>query len=118
MKGLVVLGSTGSIGTQTLDVVRALPDEFRVVGLSAGRNLDLLAAQIAEFAPRMVWADVPQDKLTPVLGNAALTPMEAMVTEPDVDIVMVATTGRTACCRRSTRCASARLWRSRTRRSS
>ena len=95
MKGLVVLGSTGSIGTQTLDVVRALPDEFRVVGLSAGRNLDLLAAQIAEFAPRMVWADVPQDKLTPVMGNAALTPMEAMVTEPDVDIVMVATTGRT-----------------------
>ena len=64
-------------------------------GLSAGRNLDLLAAQIAEFAPRMVWADAPPDKLTPVLGNAALTPMEAMVTEPDVDIVMVATTGRT-----------------------
>ena len=42
MKGLVVLGSTGSIGRQTLEVVRALPDRFRGVGLAAGNNLSLL----------------------------------------------------------------------------
>ena len=46
---LVILGSTGSIGTQALDVVRAHPDRFDVVGLAAGRNLDLLLAQADEF---------------------------------------------------------------------
>ena len=86
MKNIVVLGSTGSIGTQTLDVVRALPDDFKVVGLAAGRNVDLLAKQAEEFTPRMTWPDA--------FGSAKRTPMEEMVTAPDVDIVMVATTGR------------------------
>ena len=54
MKRIVVLGSTGSIGTQTLDVVRALPDQFTVVGLAAGFNTELLDEQVAEFKPRMV----------------------------------------------------------------
>lgn len=90
MKTIVALGSTGSIGTQTLDVVRALPGEFRVAGLSAGRNLALLADQIAEFAPRMAWAEEGRERI----AGAALTPPEAMVTEPDVDLVMMATTGR------------------------
>lgn len=44
-----LLGSTGSIGTQTLDIVRARPDKFKVTALSAGGNLDLLAEQCAEF---------------------------------------------------------------------
>ena len=52
MKRVVILGSTGSIGTQTLDVIRAFPDQFRVLGLAAGSNLDLLASQIREFEPR------------------------------------------------------------------
>lgn len=90
MKNIVVLGSTGSIGTQTLDVVRALPREFRVAGLAAGRNAPLLADQIAEFAPRMAWAEEGRDRI----AGAALTPPEAMVTDPDVDLVMMATTGR------------------------
>ena len=52
---VVVLGSTGSIGTQALDVVRRNSDLFRVVGLAAGgSNLDLLAEQAAEFAPDVV----------------------------------------------------------------
>ena len=92
MKNIVVLGSTGSIGTQTLDVVRALPDDFRVAGLSAGRNLDLLAEQIAEFKPRMVWCEEGRDSVGG--DGASLVPPEEMVTEPDVDLVMVATTGR------------------------
>jgi len=54
MRALSVLGSTGSIGTQTLDVVRAHPDDLRVVALSAGRNLDLVVQQAVEFAPEMV----------------------------------------------------------------
>jgi 1-deoxy-D-xylulose-5-phosphate reductoisomerase len=44
-----LIGSTGSIGTQTLDIVRARPDKFKVTALSAGGNLDLLASQAAEF---------------------------------------------------------------------
>ncbi len=49
MKSIVILGATGSIGTQTLDVVRRLPDRLRVVGLSAFGNEDLLREQAAEF---------------------------------------------------------------------
>lgn len=53
MKDVVILGSTGSIGTQALDLVRANPDRFRVVGLTAGgSNPDLFARQVEEFAPR------------------------------------------------------------------
>jgi len=52
VRDIVVLGSTGSIGTQALDLVRRHPDRFRVVGLTAGgSNPDLFAAQVAEFAP-------------------------------------------------------------------
>ena len=54
MKGLSILGSTGSIGTNTLRVVRGLPGRFRVESLSAGRNLHLLAEQVREFRPRLV----------------------------------------------------------------
>ncbi|MCL5677605.1 MAG: 1-deoxy-D-xylulose-5-phosphate reductoisomerase [Firmicutes bacterium] len=55
MRRLVILGSTGSVGTQALDVVRALPDRLRVVGLaSAGNNLDLLERQVREFWPAAV----------------------------------------------------------------
>jgi 1-deoxy-D-xylulose-5-phosphate reductoisomerase len=54
MKRLAVLGSTGSIGRSTLDVVASRPDAFRVVALSAGRNLDLLLEQVARYRPRYV----------------------------------------------------------------
>src|SRR4051794_8896144 len=53
MRSVVVLGSTGSIGSQALDLVRANPDRFRVVALTAGGgNRELFDAQVAEFAPR------------------------------------------------------------------
>ncbi|QIN82981.1 1-deoxy-D-xylulose-5-phosphate reductoisomerase [Rubrobacter tropicus] len=51
---LTILGSTGSIGLQALDVVRAHPDRFEVVGLSAGRSADVLREQAAEFSPDFV----------------------------------------------------------------
>lgn len=54
MKAITLLGSTGSIGTQTLDIVREYPDQFRVVGLAAGRNAELLAQQVREFRPEIV----------------------------------------------------------------
>ncbi len=54
MKSLCVLGSTGSIGTSTLDIVRRNPGLYRAQALAAGRNVDLLAEQIAEFRPDVV----------------------------------------------------------------
>ena len=54
MKAISVLGSTGSIGTQTLEIVEDFPDRFKVVALTAGRNLDLLIQQIQRHAPEVV----------------------------------------------------------------
>ncbi len=54
MKALSLLGSTGSIGTQTLDIVSQYPDQFRIVGLAAGRNVELLAQQVRQFRPLIV----------------------------------------------------------------
>ncbi len=54
MKAISVLGSTGSIGTQTLAIVEEFPERFRVVALTAGRNLDLLIDQIRRHAPEVV----------------------------------------------------------------
>ena len=54
MKGLSILGSTGSIGVSTLDVVRRHPERFRVVSLAAGSNLSLLREQVKEFKPDFI----------------------------------------------------------------
>lgn len=51
MKYVSILGSTGSIGTQTLDVIRQHPDQFKAVALVANKNIDLLESQINEFRP-------------------------------------------------------------------
>ena len=54
MKRLAIIGSTGSIGVSTLDVVASHPDRFEVVALGAGGNTDLLAQQVKRFEPRIV----------------------------------------------------------------
>ena len=54
MKHLSILGSTGSIGTQTLEIVRQFPDEFKIVGLTTNKNSELLLKQIKEFKPKAV----------------------------------------------------------------
>ena len=54
MKAITLIGSTGSIGTQTLDIVNQYPNEFRIVGLAAGQNVELLAQQILSFRPAIV----------------------------------------------------------------
>ncbi len=54
MRALAILGSTGSIGTSTLQVVASQPDRFRVVALAAGSNLDLLTEQVLRFRPQLV----------------------------------------------------------------
>ena len=68
MRDVVVLGSTGSIGTQALDIVRANPDRFRVVGLTAGgSNPELFEQQVAEFAP--AYAGLGEDASTEAAGR-------------------------------------------------
>ena len=64
MKKLALLGSTGSIGTSTLDIVRAFPEQYQIVSLAAGRNVDLLLRQINEFRPRHVAVIREQDAET------------------------------------------------------
>ncbi|MBW4540099.1 MAG: 1-deoxy-D-xylulose-5-phosphate reductoisomerase [Myxacorys chilensis ATA2-1-KO14] len=54
MKAISLLGSTGSIGTQTLDIVAQYPEQFRIVGMAAGRNVELFAQQIRQFRPQIV----------------------------------------------------------------
>ncbi len=54
MKRLAILGSTGSIGVNTLDIIRQFPERFEVVSLSAGLNTRLLRQQILQFRPKIV----------------------------------------------------------------
>lgn len=93
--GIGLLGSTGSIGTQTLEVIRAHPDRFRVVTLAAGKQHALLAAQALEFQPDLVVGSGTD----PIAGIRTLPTPEGLVhaaTHPDVDIVVAATSGHEA----------------------
>ncbi|MFC6344622.1 1-deoxy-D-xylulose-5-phosphate reductoisomerase, partial [Nocardioides hankookensis] len=67
-RDIVILGSTGSIGTQALEIVRANPDRFRVVGLTAGGgNPELFEQQVAEFSP--AYSGLGQDASVEAAGQ-------------------------------------------------
>jgi 1-deoxy-D-xylulose-5-phosphate reductoisomerase len=83
VKRIALLGSTGSIGQQTLDVVRWHPDEFAVAALVAARPSPAFEAQVAEFAPRVAY-------LTSSNGAATLSDLAV---DPEVDLLVVATSG-------------------------
>lgn len=68
MKRITILGATGSIGTQTLEIVAQYPDKFQVVGLTAGRNIGLFAQQIRQFRPEIV--AIQDEHLLPELQAA------------------------------------------------
>jgi len=94
IKQLAVLGSTGSIGQQTLDVVRALPHQFRIIGLAAGKNIALLSKQVNEFKPRFVCY---QNKKVPAHlldGGCELLSLEDIARHPQIDMVVMATSGK------------------------
>ena len=95
MKNLAILGSTGSIGRQTLQVVRNLAGRFRVLGLAAGQNTELLFQQIDEFKPKYIYYQSKNLVPGPSLDRVSqLLPMEAIAAHPDVDIVVIATSGK------------------------
>ncbi len=96
MRGVAILGSTGSIGKTTLDVIAAFPDRFRVVALTANRNVGALRRQIEEFAPEFaVLAE--NESAGAVAGDARIAcGREAVLeaaTHPGVDIVVNALVG-------------------------
>ncbi len=79
VKAISVLGSTGSIGTQTLEIVNEFPQHFRVVGLSAGRNLPLLVEQVQRYRPEAV--ALADKKLLPDLNDR----LEQVVNQGDLE---------------------------------
>jgi 1-deoxy-D-xylulose-5-phosphate reductoisomerase len=90
IKRLVLIGSTGSIGRQTLDIVRAFPDKFQVTGLAAGHNLQLLAEQITEFKPDFVFFKGNPELLPRGLEFIAPEKMAALA---QADLVVIAVPG-------------------------
>ncbi|MFC1866013.1 1-deoxy-D-xylulose-5-phosphate reductoisomerase [Chloroflexota bacterium] len=91
IKRLAVLGCTGSIGQQTLEVVRAFPGRFKIVGLAGGSNTALLQKQVAKFKPKFVY--YLQGKGSLSFEGCQFVPIEEMAAHPDVDMVVSATPG-------------------------
>lgn len=90
MRGVAVLGSTGSIGCSTLDVLRRHRDRFRLVALAAGTNAAALDAQVAEWHP--AFAGLANGAAGGNRPNGTACLVEA-ATHPDVDIVVNAVVG-------------------------
>jgi len=99
MKNVVLLGSTGSIGTSTAKVAEDLPNDIRLVGLAAGGNAELLAKQAKQFRPELVSITSPEkvDELRPQLDGIRVTSgaegLIELATLPSADIVLVAIVG-------------------------
>ncbi|WP_448871100.1 1-deoxy-D-xylulose-5-phosphate reductoisomerase [Desulfobulbus propionicus] len=102
MKHLAILGSTGSIGTNVLDVVRQFPERFRVVGLAAGRNIRLLSEQVLEFSPECISIGDPKlagslaELLPPAYRSRIVCGLDgncAVATMAEADMVVSAVVG-------------------------
>jgi len=90
VKRLVLLGSTGSIGRQTLDIVRVFKDKLQVTGLACGNNTELFIQQVKEFKPQL--ACCAADLQLP--AGITRVSMQEMASQADADVVIVATTGK------------------------
>lgn len=100
MKNVVLLGSTGSIGTSTLKVVEDMPDRLRLIGLAAGGNVDLLVEQTARHQPGTVSIQDPArvEALQQRVGSSVKVlsgtdGLVALATLPEADIVLIAIVG-------------------------
>lgn len=96
-----LLGSTGSIGTQTLDIVRAYPEELKVTALAAGNNVSLMEEQVREFKPRLacLWDEEGAKDLrvrisdTPTKVLSGMDGLLAAAREEEADLVLTAVVG-------------------------
>src|SRR4030043_2058708 len=102
MKKIAILGSTGSIGSNTLKVIESYPEEYKVLALTAGRNIGLLMKQILQFQPMVVavseegLADILRDRLRGRSKTEVLAGVEGFITLAaleDVDTVISAMSG-------------------------
>ena len=94
MKEIIILGSTGSIGRQTLDIVRNYPDLFNVVGMSCNSNIELFNRQIAEFKPEYVFVNDKDSRLKCELcGAVMLESSESLASINKGQIVVTAMVG-------------------------
>jgi 1-deoxy-D-xylulose-5-phosphate reductoisomerase len=101
MRTIAVLGSTGSIGVSTLDLVRRFPDRFKIHGLVAGQNLKRLASQVKEFSPRFVAIKNEEDvtRLRKLVGSNRVEVLfgqrgaAVVSTAHEVDVVVAAIVG-------------------------
>ena len=93
VKQIAVLGSTGSIGRQTLDVVRSLAPRFNVVALAARQNLDLLRKQIKEFQPRYVYCEAEKALAGAGTSHEPLS-LEEIARHEQIDTIVIATSGK------------------------
>ncbi len=91
---VAVLGSTGSIGCQTLDVIRAHPQRFEVVGLTAWNNVDLLAQQIDEFKPAIVSCANPDALRASINQNVEIGSIIDVACADEVDIIISGVVGK------------------------
>lgn len=92
VKAITLLGSTGSIGTQTLDIVESHPDQFRLVGIAAGSNVTLLAEQVMKFKPEIV-AICDKSKVAELKGAIATLDPQPTVLAGEEGVVEVARYG-------------------------
>lgn len=90
-KKIIIFGSTGSIGTQTLRVIDMYPDRFEVVGLGCGGNYSLLNQQIAKYRPKYLFIAENIDKVIPM--GAEILPNAERLAEVDADIFVSAAVG-------------------------
>ena len=101
MKSIAILGSTGSVGVTTLDVVERFSDRFQVVAMAAGRNIALMAEQVRRFRPELVSVATPElaCELKNRLGNQDVAILHgaegvvAVATHPEAQLVMSALVG-------------------------
>jgi 1-deoxy-D-xylulose-5-phosphate reductoisomerase len=101
MKSIAILGSTGSVGVTTLDVVERFSDRFQVVAMAAGRNIALMAEQVRRFRPELVSVATPElaCELKNRLGNQDVAILHgaegvvAVATHPESQLVMSALVG-------------------------
>ncbi|MCD8378560.1 MAG: 1-deoxy-D-xylulose-5-phosphate reductoisomerase [Candidatus Gastranaerophilales bacterium] len=94
-KKISILGSTGSIGRQALEVVERLGDRFEIISLTAGGNIDLLNEQIAKFKPKSVCVSANSDK---IIGCkhilSGMSGLEEICSNTENDIILVAVSGQ------------------------
>lgn len=88
-KKISILGSTGSIGRQALEVIEKLQDKFEIIALSAGGNIDLLNEQIQKFKPKYAYSSSPEK----IVGAKSIS-LEEICSNTENDIILVAVSGK------------------------